>query len=76
MEPPRPEDDDPDPKYTAPLFPEAALPALSTTNPLVPDPPELNVLNRSDPLLVDPDPVTILTRPPVTEEDPPADNTI
>ena len=68
MEPPRPDDAAPDPKYNAPLFPSAALPELKTTIPLAPDAPESKELIRTEPLLVDPEPLIRDTRPPAEVE--------
>ena len=66
MDPPRPDEDDPVPKYNAPLLPDAEYPdpiwsiplsprdeepVLKTNEPLTPDVPEFNVLNSKEPLL-------------------------
>jgi len=67
MEPPRPPDDDPEPRYKAPLLPLLAVPELNTSRPLTPLVPAFEVRILNAPLLdLDPKPDAMLKPPPVT----------
>ena len=74
--PPRPcATESPDPIYTAPVLPTAAIPVLSTNIPVCS--PAFAVRTLTSPLLV-PNPIPLVTdtRPPLWPDDPPADITI
>jgi len=91
MAPARPEEADPEPRYRAPEFPlmvlpdptekvplspNDELPVLNIIDPLTPEEPEFDVLNKKLPEdVAEPVPVMILTRPPLADDDKPAEMT-